>query len=593
MTELVFDEAGARYYETGVSHAVFFPHTGGAYVWNGLVSVNIDVSGGEAEHLYYDGIKTMDRILAEEFQATIQAINTPKQFGPCEGVRDVVPGMQTHFNRRVKFNLVWMTKIGNDQDPEHAVKLHIAYNCLVQPSARAYQTISDSVSFQNRSFVITATPACGRHSYYSFDSRYFDISALLAEINSGTLPPCNELSGLEGPDLNPLVTDFTVYNPGQVMDDVTVIEGDTEVVIKGVINNGLDIQEFPADGEVELNESIATVVGTEPVLSDADDATYVTTEIYDDAEFGYTVPIPPLTGGYVEGCLFELHIRMSIGGGIHYYDADNGRAEAQVHISTDIEGENTIGGFSDGTQEGMSFSLEAFSDEIVDYIVPLNMDAWVDTDIDDVVDALKAGAYLNILNVENLNPEPELLPAYANVYEATVVMLDPTDEELSLRADPLTDIGYIDQSLGTSTGTAFSTLVDFMIKDVPYDAASDGETKNIMEFTSDIPGSLIAEFDSGLPFLAWRDETATGSPDDGVAIEYNTWYTAQVYWGVGSAMIRVWNRDLSEELEFLLDRTVVIATSPTAEVRHNAGKVGDSALTYELALANSVMTEAI
>src|SRR4029079_10429122 len=137
---LVWDEGGTRYYETGVSKAIFFPIDGSTGVpWNGLVSVSIDPSGGESEHYFFDGIKYMDRVLAEDFQGTVQALSTPREFEACEGVKSIQNGLKTHFNKRDKFHMAWRTEIGSDSGQSVGDKIHIAYNCLVQPSARSYQ----------------------------------------------------------------------------------------------------------------------------------------------------------------------------------------------------------------------------------------------------------------------------------------------------------------------------------------------------------------------------------------------------------------------------------------------------------------------
>lgn len=224
---MVWDETGSRYYETGVSKGIYFNMSRVGVPWNGLVSVNLDPTGGEHEEFYFDGIKYMDRVLAENFQATIQALNTPKEFEASEGVREFAPGVKTAFNKRDKFNMAWRTEIGSDEGQTIGYKIHVAYNCLVQPASRAYQTISDSVTMDIRSFVVTATPACGRHSYFWFDSREYDLSLLEAQLYAGTLPKCSELGGLvtslgggvppSDDDCDRMFQDFEIYSPGQVL----------------------------------------------------------------------------------------------------------------------------------------------------------------------------------------------------------------------------------------------------------------------------------------------------------------------------------------------------------------------------------------
>ena len=330
---LVWDDTGARYFETGVSKGILFPMTGSGLgvPWNGLVSVTLDPSGGELESYYWDGVKYMDRIQAEEFLATVTTLATPKEFERCEGVYTKGYGMKTHQNMRDKFNMAWRTIIGNDQDPEVGYRIHIAYNCTVQPSTRSYQTLADNATPDVRSFTITTTPACGIHSYFSFSSLEGDLSGLESQLNNGILPRCSDLKGLVlsldtdgGPVIDPddgcpsADEDFESYLQGQLIDseDVTTAHS---YKIYGLLNNGLNVQYLPVNGTFTANDSTATVVGSGAILADDDEATYIESA---EGDMGFTVGIPALTG-YIEGASFELHISVSIDGGVNEDDPDN------------------------------------------------------------------------------------------------------------------------------------------------------------------------------------------------------------------------------------------------------------------------------
>lgn len=584
MSELVHDAPGERYYETGVSKAVLFPHTGGAYVWNGFQGVATSPTGGEPERFYFDGVAYFERIQAEEFKATISCVNTPKAFLPCEGVYETVPGMYTHFNRRIKFNLVWVTKIANDENQNLGYRLHIAYNCQAQPAPRNYQTITDTVTPESRSIDITTTPACGPYSYYTFDSREADVDALLSDILQGNLPICSELTvGAAVPPteedacINMLI-DFENYNPGQVLnEDIEGTVDFTEVILSGVVNNGLDIVELIPTGDVVTipDGLIAAVVGTGDILSDDDDATYIEST---EGDIGVTIVLPTLTGGYSVGSQFELHIRMSISGGINPEDPDNLEAEAQVHISTDALGLETVGGFSDGAQEGMAFKLTDVEGNPVDYVVPLRMDSWVNTTIVDVVEALEDGAYLNFLGASNFNPDDTLLPVEVKIYEAKVVMLNALDRERYLRPDPTTGIGLAEQHIRTTLGgstdvaTAFTTFVDFKVKSVPLDATYAATSQNIVEVDGDV-GVLAIEELSGVARAAWYDDGSV-TADVTFNLTPEVWYRARLYWTWGAANIKVWDRD-AESVTYLIDRNLTPGATPNAEVIHNVGFVGE------------------
>lgn len=625
ITPLAFDETGARYYETGVSKGIFFPIDGSPGVpWNGLVSVSVDPSGGSLESSYFDGVKFMDKILAEEFQATVQTMSTPKEFESCEGVKQIGFGLKTYFNKRDKFHMVWRTEIGSDAGVSVGYKLHIAYNCRVQPSARNYQTLSDTTGMDVRSFVITSTPACGRDSYYTFDSRDGDLTALEALLYVGTLPKCWELKGLatpyEGGDVNAfatdqgcpsLLTDLEMYSPGQLFNDVTYEEywgTDTLTFLHGLVNNGLDVVELPATGAFAANDSAASKVGTGNVLADDDDATYITSA---DGDLGYTIGLPSLVG-YVTGSRFELHIRMSITGGVDPADPDNLDADAQVHISTDAAGDLTIGGFSDGSNEGMGFALSAVDGTIVDYVIPLSMDAWVTSTLEDVVTALNTGAYLNVVSVYNNNPETT--PAVARVYEASIVMLNDTSPEKFLRSPTMTgEWCFIEHHLfdpGTTVdllADSISYRVDFKAHRIDPDAFSppylqqpiawDGIGGGLnppalaqLEYQGD---NLVLRFYSTENTMAAFNAYDTGvSYEDQTVIPEETWFTVQFDWDIYKVRYRLWLTETGSLDTPIKDLTRAVDSStydsPIGYVHYYGGNQNDGVNAHDIYLDNAM-----
>ena len=591
MTEnLVWDEAGTREFETGVSRGTLFPMRGKGVPWNGLVSVVINPLGGDIERYYHDGVKYMERTLAEEFQATIQAISTPKEFEPCEGIRDFVPGMKTHFNKREKFHMTWRTQIGNDQDPEVAYKLHVAYNCLVQPASRSYQTIGTTVTPDTRTFVITATPACGPHSYFTFDSRENDLSDLEALLSIGQLPHCwelpNLLSGVQS-NCPSLIEPYDIYAPGENVDDDKLVEEcNGEVFLYGKISNGIDITDIPVTTDFEANDSDATVVGSGNVLADDDDATYITSS---DGDLGYTIGLTDLLD-YPEGARIELHLRMSVSGGVNEDDPDNLDADAQVFITTDADGDLEVGGFSDGTDEGMGFRVTDVDGNIVDYTVPLYMDSWVDSSIEAVVTALTAGAYLNVVGVTNNNTEdtPEV-----RVYEAYLSVVDTTDKGKYLRARDIYDSGwtelhiYDNESDFVDLETSLISSVDFKIQMRGHDTDADGNSQDIINWSPTVlttsPAARLTVGGDGAPQL-----DIYGAGDvllNSLVLETNKWYTLSTKWTWHEMQMVLLERDT----KYILDTgTYATTEEPIAFAKFFAGYFGsaDPEKTYEVSIDN-------
>lgn len=167
MSALVWDDTGARLYETGVSNGALYvwddsaqtPAWGHGVAWNGLISVTESPSGAEPTSIYADNIKYLTLMSVEELGATVEAYTYPDEFAACDGSASLVTGVLAGQQPRKKFCLAYKTKIGNDVDgEEHGYKLHILYNCLASPSEKAYQTINDSPEAITFSWELSTTP---------------------------------------------------------------------------------------------------------------------------------------------------------------------------------------------------------------------------------------------------------------------------------------------------------------------------------------------------------------------------------------------------------------------------------------------------
>lgn len=164
MTELVWDDAGKRLYETGVNNGVLFVvddtgKYGLGVPWNGLISIAEKPSGAEPTPLYADNIKYLTLVGAEEFGATIEAYTYPDEFAECDGSYESSDGLFIGQQRRKKFGLVYKTLMGNDSlGNSLGYKLHIIYGALAAPSEKSYATINDSPEAITFSWEITTSP---------------------------------------------------------------------------------------------------------------------------------------------------------------------------------------------------------------------------------------------------------------------------------------------------------------------------------------------------------------------------------------------------------------------------------------------------
>lgn len=167
MAKLIWDAAGERFFETGVSKGVLYTmnEAGTAMngvAWNGLTAVTESPSGAEANPLYADNVKYLSLQSAEEFGATIEAYTYPDEFAACDGTAELgVAGSGVLIGQqpRKSFALCYSTVLGNDEDGEdHGRKIHIIYGAKAAPSERAYATINDSPEAITFSWEVTTSP---------------------------------------------------------------------------------------------------------------------------------------------------------------------------------------------------------------------------------------------------------------------------------------------------------------------------------------------------------------------------------------------------------------------------------------------------
>lgn len=159
---LAWDQAGERFFETGIDRGVLYVASGATYpkgvAWNGLTGVTETPEGAEANDKYADNIKYISIYSAETFKGTIKAYTYPDEWEQCNGEAEkngVVVGQQ----KRKGFGLAYRTLVGNDVDGDsHAYKIHLVYGCHAGVAERDYQTKNDSPDAIEMSWEFDTTP---------------------------------------------------------------------------------------------------------------------------------------------------------------------------------------------------------------------------------------------------------------------------------------------------------------------------------------------------------------------------------------------------------------------------------------------------
>lgn len=159
MTQLTWNDTGARYFEAGVDRGVLYTFDGTGVAWNGLTAVTESPSGGEPTPYYLDGVKYLNVAASKEFGGTIEAFTYPEEFSEYDGWVILDNGLAADEQQRKPFGLSYRTRLGNDiSGTDHGYKIHIIYNALAAPTESAYSTLSDDLDPISFSWSITTKP---------------------------------------------------------------------------------------------------------------------------------------------------------------------------------------------------------------------------------------------------------------------------------------------------------------------------------------------------------------------------------------------------------------------------------------------------
>jgi hypothetical protein len=159
MARLMWNAIGERIFEAGIDRGVLYVEEGEGVPWNGLISVTESPSGGEVTPHYIDGIKYLDEVGNEEFEATIEAYTYPKEFASCDGTVLIENGLFATKQPKKYFGLSFRTKVGNDVDGvDHGYKVHLVYGATASPTERPNNTMSETIEPYNFSWSIFTKP---------------------------------------------------------------------------------------------------------------------------------------------------------------------------------------------------------------------------------------------------------------------------------------------------------------------------------------------------------------------------------------------------------------------------------------------------
>lgn len=159
MTKLAWGATGTRTYEAGVDRGVLYVAGVAGVPWNGLIAVSEKLNGGTPKPYYLDGIKYLNLASDEEFEATIDAYSSPREFDRCDGTSSVSNGLFVTQQTRSPFGMCYRTKVGNDSiGADYGYKLHLIYNALAAPTSHAHVTLTNTPAPLQLSWNVSTLP---------------------------------------------------------------------------------------------------------------------------------------------------------------------------------------------------------------------------------------------------------------------------------------------------------------------------------------------------------------------------------------------------------------------------------------------------
>lgn len=209
MTKILWDQTSTKVYETGVDRGVLYLSDNSGVAWNGITSVEEDLSDAKQTPYYLDGVKYYNQRTVGDFSAILKAYTYPDEFLEFDGFQTATVGLILS-DQPVSgtFGLSYRTLVGNDINGiDYGYKIHILYNLTATPSNRKFSAMGNTVDPLEFTWNISGIPEIVSGfrptAHVILDSRELSVSTLSAieDVlygNSSTNPRIPSLSELVG-----------------------------------------------------------------------------------------------------------------------------------------------------------------------------------------------------------------------------------------------------------------------------------------------------------------------------------------------------------------------------------------------------------
>lgn len=201
---ITWDDPDQRFYQTGCDRGALYLAGDVAVAWNGLTGVE-ENGVGSTSVLYRDGHIYYADVEPSDFTCQVSAFFWPDEFSKALGVPEITDGLYVDNQRPRQFSFTYRNLVGSGgKGDRFGYQIHLIYNAKASLGSRRRTTRTNSVTLQEFTFDIVATPVkmpgLRPSAHYIIDTRNMD-NTTVAELEGilygeGRMPDPIELYDL-------------------------------------------------------------------------------------------------------------------------------------------------------------------------------------------------------------------------------------------------------------------------------------------------------------------------------------------------------------------------------------------------------------
>lgn len=149
--KLSWNDAGKRFYKTGIDRCVLFTKEGGVYqsgvAWNGVTKADTQLGGHDRTDLFTGDRRSAMLFTPYTFGGSISAFSYPDEFDPCIGNNHVGDGLVVAALDQIPFAICYRRLLGNDTEGnKFGYELHFVYDAVITGIKDTAETIGEQAN---------------------------------------------------------------------------------------------------------------------------------------------------------------------------------------------------------------------------------------------------------------------------------------------------------------------------------------------------------------------------------------------------------------------------------------------------------------